>query len=165
LNVKYGVRPCREVPAAKVSHSDPNFLRIEMSKRLAGAGACFDFMVQPQVAGKNMPVEDTTVEWSESDSPFVRVARLDIPAQQFDQNNDVCENLSFNPWHSLPEHRPIGVMNRIRKSVYLEIARYRREKNGATLCEPKDWDVDDPASCEKIGVLPATASTTQPAGK
>lgn len=162
LNVKYSARPCKETRAAKVDRSDPNFLRLEMVKRLASAGACFDFMVQPQVQGKNMPVEDTTVEWSEQDSPFVPVARLDIPAQQFEQDNDVCENLSFNPWRSLPEHRPIGVMNRIRRPVYLEIARYRREKNGAALCEPKDWGVDDPASCEKVGVLPATASTTPP---
>jgi hypothetical protein len=27
-----------------------------------------------------MPVEDTTVEWSEDDSPFLPVARLEMPA-------------------------------------------------------------------------------------
>ena len=164
LNVKYSARPCAKTGAAKVDRSDPNFLRKEMAAHLANAGACFDFMVQPQIKGKNMPVEDTTVEWSEKDSPFVPLARLDIPAQQFEQNNDVCENLSFNPWHSLPEHRPIGIMNRLRKAVYLEVSRYRREKNGAPLCEPKDWGVDDPASCETVGVLPVTASKTQVAG-
>jgi hypothetical protein len=131
-----------------VDRSDPNFLRQEMVKRLATGGACFDFMVQLQVAGKNMPIEDTTVEWSERDSPFIPVARLDIPAQQFEQNNDLCEGLSFNPWHSLPEHRPIGVMNRIRKAVYLEVSRYRRQMNGVALCEPLDWTHVDPCSCE-----------------
>ena len=97
-----------------------------------------------------MPVEDTTVEWSEKDSPFVPVARLDIPPQQFEANNSVCEGLSFSPWHSLPEHRPIGVMNRIRKAVYLEVSRYRRQMNGVPLCEPKDWDSVDPCSCEPV---------------
>jgi hypothetical protein len=37
----------------------PNFLRKEMEKRLANGSACFDFMVQPQVSRKDMPVEDT----------------------------------------------------------------------------------------------------------
>jgi hypothetical protein len=147
-NVKYSARPCKEAYAADVDRSDPNFLRKEMVKRLANGSACFDFMVQPQVLGKDMPVEDTTVEWSEKDSPFLPVARLEIPSQQFEANNDLCEGLAFNPWHSLPEHRPIGVMNRIRKAVYLEVSRYRRETNGVALCEPKDWNSVDPASCE-----------------
>jgi catalase len=96
-NVKYSARPCKQSAAAGVDRSDPNFLRQEMVKRLASGGACFDFMVQPQVPGKNMPVEDTTVEWPESDSPFMPVARLDIRSQQFEANNDLCEGLAFNP--------------------------------------------------------------------
>ena len=160
LNVKYSAKPCDESPAADVDRSDPNFLRREMVKRLAGTEKlCFLFMVQPQVAGKDMPVEDTTVEWSEKDSPFVPVARLEIAPQQFEQNNDVCENLSFNPWHSLPEHRPIGVMNRIRKAVYLEVSRYRREMNRAPLCEPSGFDDKNPV-CEPEQ---ATAVNTSPA--
>jgi catalase len=151
-NVKYSARPCKELSAADVDHNDPNFLRKEMVKRLNAGGACFDFMVQLQIQGKNMPVEDTTVEWSTDDSPFIPVARLDIPSQQFEINNDLGEGLSFNPWHSLPEHRPIGVMNRIRKAVYLEVSRYRREMNGVPLCEPKDWDGVDAASCESVPV-------------
>jgi hypothetical protein len=147
-NVKYSARPCKESPAADVNRSNPNFLRQEMVKRLSAGSACFDFMVQLQVPGRDMPVEDTTVEWSEEDSSFIPVARLDIPSQQFETNNDLCEGLAFNPWHSLPEHRPIGVMNRIRKAVYLEVSRYRRQSNGVPLCEPKDWASVDPASCE-----------------
>lgn len=149
LNVKYSARPCKEASAADVSHSDPNFLRLEMASRLKSGAACFDFMVQPQVQGKNMPVEDTTVEWSEDDSPFVPVARLEIPSQQFEQYNNYCEDLSFNPWHSLPEHKPIGVMNRIRKATYLEVSRYRRQMNGIPLCEPLDWGTTDTNSCER----------------
>lgn len=160
-NVKYSARPCSDSPAADVDHSDPNFLREEMVKRLASGTACFYFMVQLQVPGRNMPIEDTTVEWSENDSPFVPVARLDIPKQEFEANNDLGENLSFNPWHSLPEHKPIGVMNRIRKAVYLGVSRYRRQMNGAPLCEPKNWDtIIDPESCE---LPPATSETAQAA--
>jgi len=47
---------------------------------------CFELLVQPQVAGKNMPVEDPTVVWSEEDSPFEsfefspHYPRVDAPA-------------------------------------------------------------------------------------
>ncbi len=166
-NVKYSARPCRESAAAHVDRGDPNFLRQEMVKRLGAGTACFDFMVQPQVAGKNMPVEDTTVEWSEKDSPFVPVARLDIPSQQFEANNNACEGLSFSPWHSLPEHRPIGVMNRIRKAVYLEVSRYRRQMNGVPLCEPKDWDSVDTCSCEPVAASAGEtgSNSCKPPGK
>jgi len=158
-NVKYSARPCKESPAAAVDRGDPDFLRKEMVKRLTDGGACFDFLVQLQVPGKNMPVEDTTVEWSTDDSPFIPVAHLDIASQQFEGNNDLCEGLSFNPWHSLPEHRPIGVMNRIRKAVYLEVSRYRRQANGVPLCEPKDWDSVDTCSCEPV---PESCKTHKP---
>lgn len=149
--VKYSVKPCdADAHAAKVNRDDPNFLRQEMVERLKNGTACFEFMVQRQVPGKNMPVENTTVEWSEGDSQFVPVARIEIPKQSFVENQAVCENLSFNPWHSLPEHRPVGVMNRARKSLYLEVSRYRRTMNGQSpLCEPKSFKEEDPASCEK----------------
>ena len=168
LNVKYLARPCKKSAAADVDRSDPNFLRKEMVKRLSSGTACFDFMVQLQVPGKNMPVEDTTVKWSEDDSPFIPVARIEIPTQQFEANNDLAENLSFNPWHSLPEHRPIGVMNRIRRAVYLEISRYRRQMNGVPLCEPKDWYQTNEKSCEPQpeGAKPAVeASSVKPPTK
>jgi hypothetical protein len=149
--VKYSARPCRPGQAASVDRSDPNFLRAEMAERLKAGGACFEFLVQPQVAGKYMPVEDTTIEWKETDSAFVPVARIEIPKQDFLGNQDVCENLSFNPWHALPDHKPVGALNRVRKQVYPNVARYRRSANGlASQCEPRDWYVDDPSSCVEI---------------
>jgi hypothetical protein len=138
--VKYSARPCQLRPAFEPDRSDPDFLRKGMQQELNKAGACFEFMVQPQVAGKNMPVEDATVEWSEKDSPFIPVARIEIDRQQFDtaERNRFCENLSYNPWHALPEHRPVGVMNRIRKVLYQAISRYRRCKNESSyLLEPE----------------------------
>jgi hypothetical protein len=87
-------------------------------------------MVQPQVPGRNMPVEDPTVEWSERDSPFVTVAVITMRKREFDadRQNEFYENLSFSPWHTVEAHRPIGGLNRIRKAVNLEDARYRRSK-------------------------------------
>lgn len=166
--VKYSAKPCNEAPAADVDRSQPNFLRDEMTAHLKDHDACFNFMVQMQVPGKNMPVEDTTVEWSDSESPFVPVAQIEIKKQSFVENQEACENLSFNPWHSLPEHKPVGVMNRVRKPLYLEVARYRRSMNGAPLCEPKNWNGPDESSCETVeNSLPsaATSSSTNAAAK
>jgi hypothetical protein len=92
-----------------------------------------------------MPVEDPTVRWKESQAPFVRVADIHIPAQEFDtpSRNAFCESLSFNPWHAHVDHRPLGGLNRIRKAVYEEIAVYRHAMNGyETYREPTGWCVD-----------------------
>ena len=148
--VKYSARPCSDSKAADVDRNGPNFLRDEMTAHLKEGDACFEFLVQLQVPGKNMPVEDNTVQWLESDSPFVPVARIEIPKQSFVENQETCENLSYNPWHSLPAHKPLGVMNRIRKPLYLEVARYRRSMNNAQLCEPKNFSGPDESSCETV---------------
>jgi catalase len=151
LNIKFSARPCTSQAVAAVDRSHPNFLREEMQAELKQGDGCFELLVQPQVAGKNMPVEDPTVVWSEEDSPFVKVATVTVPKQDFDtdQQNEFCENLSFSPWHALPAHRPIGALNRVRKAVYLEDARYRRSKTMAgggkpylAQAEPKGWCLD-----------------------
>jgi len=36
-----------------------------------------------------------------------------------------CENLSFDPWHTLPEQRPLGAINRIRLQVHSGISAKR----------------------------------------
>jgi catalase len=157
-NIKFSARGCTRQPVASVDRRHPNFLREEMQAELKAGEACFDLMVQPQVAGAFMPVEDPTVEWSERDSPFVKAATVRIPAQEFDTDpqNRFCESLSFSPWHALPAHRPIGGLNRIRRAVYLEDARYRRARMSGSantpftgLTEPRGWCLDlSGATCE-----------------
>ncbi|MEQ8313307.1 MAG: catalase family protein [Gammaproteobacteria bacterium] len=119
------------------SDNNYNFLRLRMKEQLSAGPVCFDFMVQRQVPGELMPVEDATIVWSQDKSPFVKVATIEIPALDnpiqgdFDtpERNEACENLSFNPWHSLEDHRPVGVFNRVRKALYDEIAKYRFASN------------------------------------
>ena len=94
---------------------------------------CFALQVQRQNAEHYMPIEDTSIEWDEAIAPFETVADIRLPPQDFDspEQNLACDNLSFNPWHALPEHRPIGGINRLRKAVYEAISSYRLERNGA----------------------------------
>jgi hypothetical protein len=146
LSVKYSAKPCALPGGKGGTKSGDNFLREALKSDLAAGSGCFDLLVQPQVPGRNMPVEDTTIEWREKDSAFVKVARVVIPKQAFDtpEQNAFCEDLSFTPWHALPAHRPLGGMNRLRKAVYREIARYRHGKNGLPIArhEPRGFCLD-----------------------
>ena len=47
-----------------------------------------------------------------------------------------CENLSFTPWHTLLEHRPIGGIQRARKEIYQTISKVRHELNQQPRKEP-----------------------------
>jgi hypothetical protein len=112
----------------------PGSLFTAMAAHLKNREACFDFMVQFQKDPEKMPIEDTSVLWEESRSPFLKVATIRIPPQdlassEMENFRASCENLSFNPWHSLRDHRPIGGINRVRKAVYQAIANLRRERN------------------------------------
>lgn len=109
-----------------------------MQKYLAQREACFDFLVQLRKRPSEMPIEDPTLEWSEKDSPFIPVARITIPPQESGspEQLEFCENLSFTPWHAIPEHRPLGGINRVRKTVYDTISRVRHELNGDERREP-----------------------------
>jgi hypothetical protein len=44
--------------------------------------------------------------------------------------------LRYNPWHSLPEHRPLGSSNRARRTMYLELAKLRQRMNRVEHFEP-----------------------------
>ena len=88
---------------------------------LRSADAVFEFKVQLQTDAEKMPVEDVSVGWDEAVSVPVTVATLTIPPQRVDPFGELaaqCESTSFNPWHALAEHRPVGGMNRLRKVVY-----------------------------------------------
>jgi hypothetical protein len=138
-NIKYRVIPdpasCPAYELPEQNTDLPNFLRNALYQQLSldRVPACFALQVQRQNANYYMPIEDTSVEWSEDISPFETVATIKVPAQDFDsrEKNVACDNLSFNPWHALPEHRPIGGINRLRKAVYEAVSVYRHQRNDA----------------------------------
>lgn len=140
--VKYGARPCapRDDDAARCGS---DFLRWNLVDDLAEHGACFELQVQVQTDARTMPIEDPTVRWDPRASPYRAVARITIPPQRFDtlETDEMCEALSFNPWHALPEHRPLGGINRVRKAVYATIAALRHDLDGVRAIEPTSWDV------------------------
>ena len=134
--VKYAVFPSKEndISCAQ-NNTDPDFLRLRMQETLLKNEICFDFCVQFQTDAERMPVEDPTVAWT---SPFHKLATIRIPIQIFDtpEQREFGDNLSFNVWHSLPEHRPIGNFNRARKIIYERMYNFRHEQNKIPITEP-----------------------------
>jgi hypothetical protein len=138
LAVKYSARPCSAAVDPMPSQPEHDFLRGALRNTLQNGDACMEFLVQPRTS-RSMDVEDSRIEWKEAQAPFYKVATIRIPRQVFDtpEQNQFCENLSFTPWHALPQHRPLGVTNRLRKVIYDHISRVRHEMNATERREPQ----------------------------
>jgi catalase len=133
--VKYAVQPCSTLQSTLPDAAGADYLSRALQQHLAQAPACFDFMVQFQSDPQAMPIEDASVIWDEAAAPLQKVARITIEQQDFaaGQKRAECERLTFNPWQSLAEHRPLGGINRLRKPVYGEIADFRNSQNSQRL--------------------------------
>jgi hypothetical protein len=129
--VKFASRPCRAVEARPLDGSDAE-LRNDLAARLADSDLCYEFLMQFYRDGAGLAIEDGMSEWTEDKAPFVKFATIHIPRQIFatDQKLRYCDNLSFQPWHALPEHRPLGGINRARKIVYEILSDARHGSNG-----------------------------------
>ncbi len=136
--VKYSVIPWRHTPSAIPKNPPDCYLRENMQAQLANDTLYFDFMIQFQTNPYTMPIEDPTVSWDENASPFRKIATIVIPAQKFDTaaQMEFGDNLSYNPWRCLPEHRPLGGINRCRRRVYQVISRFRHDRNDMQQKEP-----------------------------
>ena len=86
-----------------------------------------------------MPVEDASVLWPDDISPHQPVATLRLPPQDAYSparrvyGDDV---LSFNPWHGIQEHRPLGSIMRVRIAAYERSSARRHALNARPRVEP-----------------------------
>jgi hypothetical protein len=83
----------------------------------------YGLRVQFYVDAGRTPIEDASVEWRESDAPFLTVARLTLPQQDASSPRGrrvaaLCDGLSFDPWHATEDFRPLGNMMRARNHAY-----------------------------------------------
>jgi hypothetical protein len=132
---KYTLRPCTTPPAEAIPATDDNYLRTRLVRDLKAAPGCFEFQVQLRTDA-SMPLDQATVEWDETKAVPQTVAKLTIAQQDIDQNPQ-CEAMSFTAWHALPEHRPVGSLNKARQIVYKHLADERRSKNNFPIAEPQ----------------------------
>ena len=115
-----------------------NYLREAMAKTLAQEDVEFDIVLQVQTDPHKMPIENNAVLWPTSVSPRVPAAVLRIPKQTFDSPGQLgfARVLTYNPWHCIAEHRPLGNQSRARKRMYSELARLRQQMNQVEHYEP-----------------------------
>jgi len=138
--MKYSVRP-RSNAKTRIPWNPPdNWLREALTATLARQDVEMDFLVQVQTDPKRMPIEDASIEWPESLSPFIPVARITIPRQAVDtpERTLLARQLSFNPWHAIEDHRPLGNQNRARRTIYFELSRLRQSMNHEAHVEPRE---------------------------
>lgn len=135
--VKFSVEPVSDVVDPMPENPGHDFLREMMLKTLKNDAVTMKFLIQPRTSD-SMSVEDCMHEWKEEDAPFIEAATIHIHSQDFDtpELNKLGETLAFNVWHALPEHRPLGCINRMRKIVYERISRVRNEMNAVERKEP-----------------------------
>ena len=121
----------------------PDGLRDVVVGHFASRGGEWDVRVQLCTDLDAMPIEDASVEWPQDASPYVTVARLRAPPQKAygeELARRIDEGMQFNPWHALGAHRPLGSIMRVRKAVYAMSKRFRAERNGIEIAEPRDVD-------------------------
>lgn len=128
----------RALDGTSVDLGDPDALRTATVDYLREHNAEFEVRVQLCTDLKTMPVEDASVEWPETQSPYRTVARLHLPRQDAfsSARRDFVDGLSFCVSHSLAAHRPLGSIMRARLRAYPAMSRLRREANGLALREP-----------------------------
>lgn len=113
-----------------------NFLRDDLRRRLADDDVTFDFMAQFYVDPIRTPI-DGAYAWNPQDAPFEKLAevvllRCDLDAEETKQTEAHLRNVSFSPWNTIAEHRPIGNIQRARRVLYDASARFRgREGDSA----------------------------------
>lgn len=128
----------RKIPGVPFGRVPPNYLRDNMVRTLRETAVEFDMLVQLQTDPHLMPIEDASIRWPENLSLWIPVARIHIPQQEFDTPAQMsfARKLRINPWHSLPEHRPLGNQSRARRRMYAELAAFRQRMNLEEHVEP-----------------------------
>ncbi len=118
--MQYNIQSCGPKPEGIPNKEDPNFLRQELADYVKQQGMCWSLGIQLQMDPVKTPIEDPTVEWQEDLSPTVAVAQIHIPRQDMidPEVMKACEQLTFTPWHTTEDHRPLGKINRLRRPAY-----------------------------------------------
>lgn len=144
--MQYSVWPKskRRTPIPRLPFRPPDdYLRDSMVATLDKQDVELDIRLQLQTDPHLMPLENNAVLWPEKLSPRVSAATLRIPRQTFNSpaQLDFAKKLSYNPWHCIPEHRPLGNQNRARRRMYQTLATLRQTMNATPHYEPTGDEV------------------------
>lgn len=139
--IKYKIIPTSEIKSSLLEELTDNYLTVNMSKHLKRKPASFDFYIQEFKNEEETPIENAAIEWK---TPFIKIARIEIPIQEIDNKKrfEFAENLFFSPGNSLPEHKAIGGLNRARIEIYDSLSKYRHKRNKQLFVYPRVENYD-----------------------
>lgn len=105
-----------------------HYLFDELSARLARAAQSWSLRAKLFIDDATTPIEDTSVEWP---GPWLDLATLTLPRQSTTSErgleiSELVSQLSFDPWHAIEEHRPLGAIMRARAVAYAASVTARR---------------------------------------
>ena len=147
--MQYSMRSRLETrtPVPRLPFRPPdNYLREAMVATLEKRDVEFDVLLQLQTDAFKMPIENNAVYWPPRLSPRIPAAIVRIPRQKFDSPEQLAfaKVLSYNPWHCIAEHRPLGNQSRARLRMYKELSTYRQSMNGVQHYEPDGTETFPP---------------------
>ncbi len=93
----------------------------------------FELKAQLWADAERQPIEDASIDWPISISPYRTVATLRLPRQDSYSPARVRyfdEVMTFRPAHSLVSHQPLGSVMRARLQVYRALSAFRHRENG-----------------------------------
>lgn len=93
----------------------------DIRQRIAAGPLLYELSLQFFTDEKTTPIEDNMTAWPMAEAPVVPVGRLSLV-----EADVPVEDLSFDPWGGLEDHRPLGEVMRARKSAYHNSAKARR---------------------------------------
>jgi len=140
--VKFSAVPSPDNPARPLQKNNPKGLQDELVRHVREDGqmSWFDFAVQFLDTGKmtywgktrdaNFWTENASVDWSESEAPFHRVARLTL-IKDSQLSLEASEATYFDvTGNSTPDSRPVGSINRARCPAEVASRRARAHATG-----------------------------------
>jgi hypothetical protein len=132
----------------------PHAIREELARILAQEGGAWTLRAQLCRDLEAHPIEDASVVWPESASPYLPVATLTVAPQTSwtaARSRNVDDGVLFSPWHGITDHQPLGNVMRARRSAYQFSASYRSELNGCPFHEPRSLPDLDAAAALPAG--------------
>ena len=119
----------------------PNPIRSQMHDFFKSTGGVWEVRVQLCTDISSMPIENSSVEWPEKDSPYLPVATISVSPQNswdHDTVRAVDDGMSFSPWHGIAAHRPLGSIMRARRTTYAHSAAFRSRNGVCPVREPRN---------------------------
>jgi hypothetical protein len=119
----------------------PNGIREAVVDFFKENGAVWEIRAQLCTDLELMPIENAAVVWPEEVSPYRRIGQIQVGPQlawSEARSSAVDDGMQFSPWHGIADHRPLGGIMRARKRVYEMAKKFRAERNGRVIEEPRE---------------------------